>query len=557
MKISLGSLLVMPAAACAALVFAGSVNAAEALNQASTSEASVPQNTLQLAQATAEGADSLTQVSQYSEEGSTSAGQVTSVSQLSDVQPTDWAFQALQSLVERYGCIAGYPNGTYRGNRAMTRYEFAAGLNACMDRVNELIASATADLVTKEDLATLQKLQEEFQAELATLKGRVDALEARTSQLEAQQFSTTTKLQGEVIFAPTGATGDNQIVFQNRVRLALNTSFTGKDLLVTRLASGNAPRFDLPDTGFDTEGLQTFQLTNSGNDIGLDWLAYYFPIGKKGQVYIPAVGGLHVDYVVTTANPYLEDFGGGSGALSQFGQSNSIYNIGGGTGVGLTFKPNDKIGVNIGYLAGGSDNPASPLERNGVFNGSYAALAQVSFQPLKGRLKLAATYVNSYHGPNTPIFSYGGASPVVGTDIANEPFGTGAAVGANSGGLSASFQISPRIVLSAWGSYTKAGEKGSSREADIWSYAVGAAFPDLFFKGNLGGVIVGAIPYSADAPGVSDSADNNNVPLHVEGFYKFQLNNFISVTPGVIYQMNPGQGDNESVIGTLRTTFKF
>lgn len=40
--------------------------------------------------------------------------QVTSVSQLSDVQPTDWVFQALQSLVERYGCIAGYPDGTFR-----------------------------------------------------------------------------------------------------------------------------------------------------------------------------------------------------------------------------------------------------------------------------------------------------------------------------------------------------------------------------------------------------------------------------------------------------------
>lgn len=56
--------------------------------------------------------------------------QVTSVSQLSDVQPTDWAFQALQSLVERYGVIAGYPDSTFRGNRALTRYEFAAGLNA-------------------------------------------------------------------------------------------------------------------------------------------------------------------------------------------------------------------------------------------------------------------------------------------------------------------------------------------------------------------------------------------------------------------------------------------
>ena len=52
--------------------------------------------------------------------------QVTSVSQLSDVQPTDWAFQALQSLVERYGCIVGYPDKTFRGNRALTRYEFAA-----------------------------------------------------------------------------------------------------------------------------------------------------------------------------------------------------------------------------------------------------------------------------------------------------------------------------------------------------------------------------------------------------------------------------------------------
>ena len=94
--------------------------------------------------------------------------QVTSVSQLSDVQPGDWAFQALQSLVERYGCIAGYPNGTFRGNRALSRYEFAAGLNACLDRVNELIATATSDLVSKQDLATIQKLQRDFSSELAT-----------------------------------------------------------------------------------------------------------------------------------------------------------------------------------------------------------------------------------------------------------------------------------------------------------------------------------------------------------------------------------------------------
>lgn len=133
--------------------------------------------------------------------------QLTSVSQLSDVEPSDWAFQALQTLVERYGCIVGYPDRTFRGPRALTRYEFAAGLNSCLDRIRELIAQSTADLVTKEDLATLQRLQEEFAAELATLRGRVDSLEAHTAELEANQFSTTTKLSGELVFTVAGATG--------------------------------------------------------------------------------------------------------------------------------------------------------------------------------------------------------------------------------------------------------------------------------------------------------------------------------------------------------------
>ncbi|MBM5809108.1 MAG: porin, partial [Cyanobacteria bacterium M_surface_9_m1_291] len=106
--------------------------------------------------------------------------QVTSISQFSDVKPTDWAYQALSNLIERYGCVAGYPGGTYKGGRAMTRFEAAALLNACLDRVSE---------VTDE----LKKLMAEFEKELAVLKGRVDGLEAKVGVLEAQQFSTTTK----------------------------------------------------------------------------------------------------------------------------------------------------------------------------------------------------------------------------------------------------------------------------------------------------------------------------------------------------------------------------
>ena len=72
----------------------------------------------------------LNQIMQYGSENSgnrNSQAQVTSVSQLTDVDPTHWAFQALQSLVERYGCIEGYPDRTYRGNRALTRYESVFG----------------------------------------------------------------------------------------------------------------------------------------------------------------------------------------------------------------------------------------------------------------------------------------------------------------------------------------------------------------------------------------------------------------------------------------------
>ncbi|MBW4690895.1 MAG: iron uptake porin [Lyngbya sp. HA4199-MV5] len=200
-----------------------------------------------------------TSAAQVSEGGiniNTIKGQVTSVSQLSDVKPTDWAFQALQSLVERYGVIAGYPDKTYRGNRALTRYEFAAGLNAALDRVNELIGSSTADLVRKEDLVTLQRLQEQFAAELATLRGRVDSLEARTATLQKQQFSTTTKLQGEVIFLAADTFGDRALPNNTprvntsddtetflgyRVRLSLPTSFNGKDQLFIRLGANTVP----------------------------------------------------------------------------------------------------------------------------------------------------------------------------------------------------------------------------------------------------------------------------------------------------------------------------
>ena len=112
----------------------------------------------------------LEQIEQYNDEGgANSFKQVTSVSQLRDVSPGDWAFEALRDLVERYGCIDGYPDGTYRGNRALTRYEFAAGLNACLQQIERILTSSGDGFVTIQDLEALQRLAQEFQAELASV----------------------------------------------------------------------------------------------------------------------------------------------------------------------------------------------------------------------------------------------------------------------------------------------------------------------------------------------------------------------------------------------------
>jgi hypothetical protein len=113
-----------------------------------------------------------------------SMDQVTNVTQLSDVRPTDWAYEALRSLVERYGCIAGYPDGTFRGNRAMTRYEFAAGLNACLQQIERLVGGGGSNFASKQDLEALRRLTNEFQTELAAIGTRVDNLEGRTARLE-------------------------------------------------------------------------------------------------------------------------------------------------------------------------------------------------------------------------------------------------------------------------------------------------------------------------------------------------------------------------------------
>ncbi|PZV14478.1 MAG: hypothetical protein DCF22_08910 [Leptolyngbya sp.] len=311
------------------------------------------------------------------EESSSNLEQVTSVSQLTDVRPTDWAFQALQSLVERYGCIVGYPDKTFRGNRALSRYEFAAGLNACLDKIQELIAAATADFVKKEDLLVVQKLQEEFAAELAALRGRVDALDIRTATLEKQQFSTTTKLRTELITYLADAFGEdagrsNNTNIGYRLRLDFDTSFTGKDRLRTRLQSTNLRKFDISGNLSDeTRFLATG--TNSNSEVTLNRLQYRFPVGEKLTVFLDA-NSIDPSIVTDPITPFNDQ---ATGSTSNFAQINPVwFPIGNQAGAAINYAISPNFQLDFGYQ-GESDSPNNP--QLGLFNAGYSAFAHLIF----------------------------------------------------------------------------------------------------------------------------------------------------------------------------------
>jgi len=504
-------------------------------------------------------------------ESSTNAlDQITNVTQLRDVSPGDWAYEALRSLVERYGCIAGYPDGTFRGNRAMSRYEFAAGLNACLSQIERLITEGGRDFVTRQEFETLQRLVQEFQAELTTLGTRVDTLEGRVGSLEDRQFSTTTKLRGEVIFAVSDLFGDQdangndyartETVFQDRVRLAFDTSFTGKDLLRTRLEAGNITEFGPltsptgPGANITREGRFGFQTPsnpNDNNDIVIDRLFYRFPLGNLAQVYL-AASGRYEDFV-PQLNAGFEP--SGTGALSRFGRYSPIYRMGNqNQGIGVSIGTKSPIRVDLGYFTDVGNNPN---EKFGLFDGNYTALGQVTFKPFSG-FSIAGTYVNNY---NRTSLAHG-----TGSIASQVQFQGGRPVVGNSYGLEASFAFSPQLILSGWAAYTNATVIGRG-SADVWNYGGTLAINDFGSKGSTLGFIVGIEPKltgsdSTVGPllvGSNGLRRDPDTGLHIEGFYKFKLSNNILITPGVIWLTAPGHNsDNDDiVIGTLRTTFTF
>ena len=446
--------------------------------------------------------------------------QVTSVSELDDVQPSDWAFTALQRLVENYGCLEGYPDRSYRGNRALTRYEFAAGLNACLDVVIQLIGEGS-------DLEAIRRLQNDFANELAVIRGRVDTIETDVAELEANQFSTTTKLRGQLDahlvvpfddtqiiddqknsldpnVTPTGANGttggdEADATFEYRARLNFDTSFTGEDRLRIRLQASDAAA-----SLANTENGLASQSGGAKDNVSLDDVYYSFPVGNRISAVIAANSVVTDDFVTSTIVPFdgpsVADAGGPE-----------FYDgfEGGDFGAGVNIAFSDNLVLDAGYSSGSSN---INTDDGGLFNnGSY--IAQLNFLT-DGILDAAVTYIGATDA------EVGQAENTI-AGLINLDFG--------------GFQIG--------GHYASTDIEGGG---DADSYMGGVAFSDLFGTGNEFGIYGGISP--------SQFRD----PLLVEAYYKVDVNEYFTLTPAVIYADNDsGNNEDDNFYGALRATFKF
>ncbi|WP_066426350.1 iron uptake porin [Anabaena sp. 4-3] len=477
---------------------------------------------------------------------------VTSVSQLSDVQPNDWAFVALQSLVERYGVIAGYPDGTFKGDRAMTRYEFAAGLNAVLDKINELITAGLTEKFKQEDLEILQKLQAEFAAELATLRGRIDALETRNTNIAAQQFSTTAILGGQAIFGLAGGfggdppgRGEAQPIFTYLSQLQLVSSFTGKDRFRLALVSGNAAFDSLanPDA-FNTNMARLAWQADYDNQVRLDSLEYRVAGLGDRVVFTFKPVGFSLSSVLSVNSIYAD---AGQGAISLFGGSTPILKIGSlDAGLGFDWLVSDQLRMQFAYGTRNSNDSS-----RGLFGADHSALGvQLLYKPTSA-LITGLAYINAYSN-NAQLDTGTGSSNADTSGGINEP--------SQIHGLNASmrWQLNDQFVLGAWGGIVVTDSLQSDAVILSSTYTVSLGVYDPFGrKGDLLGFIYGQ-PLKLNN-GLAVAAVDAGNSTHYEVFYRYLVNDNISITPGFFIVTDPGHisRNNDIFVGTIRTTFTF
>ena len=158
---------------------------------------------------------------------------------LSDVQPTDWAYQAIVNLNTKYGCLVGFPDGTFRGGEPATRNQMAALVNHCLGNISSFQSAEDAKLA----------------AALRATNGRVTALEVAAERqalgvgnyagLAFSGYSTDGNPEGNGYAAGATLTGRAKVYeWKNNVAVSLRPELSFMDNNQTTL--GGSATIDFP-----------------------------------------------------------------------------------------------------------------------------------------------------------------------------------------------------------------------------------------------------------------------------------------------------------------------
>lgn len=448
------------------------------------------------------------------------------------LRPGDWTWQVLASLVESGACGGGGAAASFEGRSAISRFEAAALLQGCLARGGDASDG-------------LRRLQTALASELALLRGRVEGLEARAGRLQALSFAPTTQLSGQAItvvganrFTGNGPGGSSManadsggLSVNYNLELALNTSWSGKDLLFLNLRAGNfagSPFGGLGNTGIlSTLAIAFQQICEPGfcNDVlAIDRLLYRWPLGGGFQAVLGARAGQE-DLLPLWPTVYAS-----SGILNVFTANGApeAWAMNKGPGGALWWK---RGGFSLGAAYVSALGDAGDPSQGGIGTGGSQASGSVQIGYSDQSLNLAAIWSRLQGG----VASAGGTTFTLTQQLLST-------APTDAYGIAGSWQPLrsgwlPALSL-GWGYNVSHNEPpvapGSLSRSQSWM--VGLQWADAFRPGNSLGMAVGQ-PVFATALSGGTSPDDGGVIM--EGWYRLQLSDAISVAPTLFWLSRP------------------
>jgi hypothetical protein len=336
----------------------------------------------------------------------------------------------------------------------------------------------------------------------------------------------------------------NNTAFNYDARLSFDTSFSGKDLLRTRLRSGNFSSLPFGSSSqiFKLDKAEEGRQSGASN-VWIDRLFYTFPVGDEIKL---TAGALVRNTEILTFIPSaykadILDFFNLAGA-------SGIYNKATGAGFGFNWK--QKVAKGKPFLV---------FDANYIAASNYNTSTVGAFDSDSGINAMAQFGVR---GPNygaAIAYRYGSANSAL--RDANLPASTVNGQGDNLNGVSIAAFWEPLDSgwvpsISAGYGYTSGGTaRGTSGTAlrqtiNTQSWMVGFQWKDVFLPGNSAGFAFGQAPFSTDVA--------NSESMLYEIFYKYQVSDNISVTPAIFWA-NDYRNNNSAYTwgGVIQTTFRF